>query len=296
MVDNIDVNEIPSEVNLAVFQFIELLTLISILSIVFIVFLLLFLKNKEKNKELEEKNKEERLIFETITDVQESERNRISHDLHDTVTQDVRTAILFIHKIQNSKDFEQLTQEQKDSLEKIHQIEEQNLKNIRNIIRNLTPPEIENANIVQLVSEFCMNASQSGGIPCKIYAERSELYNKLTEEQKLHVFRIIQESVNNAVKHSGASEISVIVREEFMDNKKRLVFLVSDDGSGFSRETGEQLMEKPESIESDRPFFSEGTHLGLRGMKSRAILLGAELTIKGDAESGTQVKLTLPVE
>ena len=91
-------NEIATESGLAVFQFIELLTIISVLSIVFIIFLLLFIKNNEKNKRLEEQNKEERLMFETITQVQESERNRISHDLHDTVTQDIRTALLFVHK------------------------------------------------------------------------------------------------------------------------------------------------------------------------------------------------------
>ena len=287
-------NEIATESGLAVFQFIELLTIISVLSIVFIIFLLLFIKNNEKNKRLEEQNKEERLMFETITQVQESERNRISHDLHDTVTQDIRTALLFVHKIQNSKDFTQLTEEQKSLLDKVHQIEEQNLKNIRSIIRNLTPPEIESANIVQLISEFCVNVSESGGIPCKNYAEKSELYNKLTEEQKLHVFRIVQESVNNAVKHSGASEISVIVREESGDEKNRLVFLISDDGSGIGAETdvvtGVQLAGASEAL------VASGTHLGLRGMKSRAMLLGAELQIKSDAESGTQVKLTLPVK
>lgn len=287
-------DEISTEAGLAVFQFIELLTIISVLSIVFIIFLLLFIKNNEKSKRLEEQNKEERLMFETITNVQESERNRISHDLHDTVTQDIRTALLFVNKIQNSKDFAQLTEEQKSLLDKVHQIEEQNLKNIRSIIRNLTPPEIESANIVQLISEFCVNVSESCGIPCKNYAEKSELYNKLTEEQKLHVFRIVQESVNNAVKHSGASEISVIVREESGDEKNRLVFLISDDGSGFGAETdvvtGVQLAGASEVL------VSSGTHLGLRGMKSRATLLGAELQIKSDAESGTQVKLTLPVK
>ncbi len=284
-------NEIATESGLAVFQFIELLTIISVLSIVFIIFLLLFIKNNEKNKRLEEQNKEERLMFETITQVQESERNRISHDLHDTVTQDIRTALLFVHKIQNSQDFTQLTEEQKALLDKVHQIEEQNLKNIRSIIRNLTPPEIESANIVQLISEFCVNVSEAGNIPCKNYAEKSELYDKLTEEQKLHVFRIVQESVNNAVKHSGASEISVIVREKCDGEKNRLVFLISDDGSGIGAKTDDAT-----GTRSEQALVASGTHLGLRGMKSRAMLLGAELQIKSDAESGTQVKLTLPVK
>ena len=309
---------VANEASLAVFQFIELLSIISFLSIAFIILLLLFINSTEKKKRLEEQSKEERLLFETITQVQESERNRISHDLHDTVTQDIRTALLFVHKIQNSKDFALLTEEQKALLDKVHQIEDQNLKNIRSIIRNLTPPEIESATIVQLISEFCTNVSDSAGIPCKFYAEKSDLYQKLTEEEKLHIFRIVQESVNNAVKHSGASEISVIVREDSENavneseksksTKKSLVFLISDDGSGFAENSVGNLMGDGHKAQEDSAAHSEqnlerggseqllsasGTHLGLRGMKSRATLLGAELHIKSDAESGTQIKLVI---
>lgn len=302
MVDNISVELFSNEADLAVFQFIELLSIISFLSIAFIFFLLAFLKNTEKNKRLENQNKEERLMVETITRVQESERNRISHDLHDTVTQDIRTALLFVHKMQNSPDFEHLTEEQKNLLTKVQQIEEQNLKNIRSIIRNLTPPEIESANFLQLISDFCTNTSEASGILCKFYAEKSELYQKFTAEQKLHIFRIVQESVNNAVKHSGASEISVIVREmpagdggaggtggtndKGDKNVKRCVlFMISDDGHGIEGGAEKQGWEASDL----------GTHLGLSGMKSRATLLGAELQIKSDEESGTQVKLVVGV-
>lgn len=84
----------PAETNLAVFQFIELLEIISILCLVFILFLLSYIKSREKNRNLEEQNRKERLVTETITQVQENERSRISRDLHDTVTQDIRTALL----------------------------------------------------------------------------------------------------------------------------------------------------------------------------------------------------------
>lgn len=86
---------------------------------------------------MEEENKKERLVTETITNVQENERSRISLDLHDTVTQDIRTVLLYTHKLKDSANF---SDEEKALLEKIQKIEEENLKNIRNIIRNLTPP------------------------------------------------------------------------------------------------------------------------------------------------------------
>lgn len=275
----------PAETNLAVFQFIELLSIISILCLVFILFLLSYIKSREKNRNLEEQNKKERLVTETITQVQENERSRISRDLHDTVTQDIRTALLYAHKLGESKN---LSEDEKSLLQKIQKIEEENLKNIRNIIRNLTPSEIESASITQLLSELCENTAERSGIACKFYAEETELLSKITTEQKLHIFRIIQESINNAIKHAKASEISIIVRKENDGagaKSQGFLFMISDDGSGFS-----PIQEESKDI------ISQSTRLGIKGMNSRAVLLGAKLEIKSDEETGTQVKLFLPVK
>ena len=281
-----------AETNIAVFQFVELLSIISFLCIAFVLFLLSYIRGREKNRTLEEQNKKERLVTETITQVQENERSRISRDLHDTVTQDIRTALIYMHQLMDSSE---LSDDQKALLDKIQNIEEQNLKNIRNIIRNLTPSQIESASITQLLTELCENINQVDGLECKLYAQDSPLFNKITTEQKLHIFRIIQESITNAVKHSGASEISVIAREEknINENTDGLLFMISDDGVGFSEPrttpgTGQT------SVTAD-DVISQSTHLGIKGMKSRATLLGARLDIKSDKETGTQVKLFLKV-
>ncbi|MCR5081702.1 MAG: sensor histidine kinase [Treponema sp.] len=281
----------PSEINIAVFQFVELLSIISVLCISFIIFLLSYIKNRDKNRSLEEQNKKERLVTETITQVQENERSRISRDLHDTVTQDIRTALIYTHKLRDSQG---LCEGQKNLLQKIQKIEEENLKNIRNIIRNLTPSEIETASITQLLSELCENTNESGLVECKFYAAPSALLTKISEistEQKLNIFRIIQESITNAVKHSGATEISVIAREETDtdNNCTGLLFMISDDGSGFNSDTTTGSAEQKDVI-------SQSTHLGIKGMKSRATLLGAQLDIKSNEETGTQIKLFLPVK
>ena len=274
----------PAETNIAVFQFVELLSIISFLCIAFVLFLLSYIRGREKNRTLEEQNKKERLVTETITQVQENERSRISRDLHDTVTQDIRTALIYMHQLMDSSE---LSNEQKALLDKIQNIEEQNLKNIRNIIRNLTPSQIESASITQLLTELCENINQVDGLECKLYAQDTPLFNKITTEQKLHIFRIIQESITNAVKHSGASEISVIAREEkdIKENTAGLLFMISDDGVGIS---------ETETAPAE-DVISQSTHLGIKGMKSRATLLGARLDIKSDKETGTQVKLFLKV-
>ncbi len=282
-----------AETNIAVFQFVELLSIISFLCIAFVLFLLSYIRGREKNRTLEEQNKKERLVTDTITQVQENERSRISRDLHDTVTQDIRTALIYMHQLMDSSE---LSDEQKALLDKIQNIEEQNLKNIRNIIRNLTPSQIESASITQLLSELCENLNQSGELQCKFYAQDTPLFNKITTEQKLHIFRIIQESITNAVKHSGASEISVIAREEkdLNENTTGLLFMISDDGVGFSGNDSGADSTGPSPAPAE-DVISQSTHLGIKGMKSRATLLGARLDIKSGRETGTQVKLFLKV-
>ena len=281
-----------AEAKIAIIQFIELLTIISILCVSFVIILLLYIKKNEKNRQLEKKNKEELEKSNAIIQAQEEERKRISRDLHDTVTQDIRTALLFWHKISSLPESANFSQQQKTLLNKIQSIEESNLKNIRAIIRNLTPPEIETSDFVRLISDFCSSCSDYEKTPCNFHAEKSPLFNELTATQKLHIFRIIQESVSNGQKHSGAQEICVVLREENDErtecaakkqkNGKKLVFLVSDDGHGFC----------PEKIENTE---NAGTHLGLSGIKSRAALLNAELKIKSNEETGTQIKLVVKI-
>ena len=266
-------SDIKSDRNFMIL-FVELLCLISFLSISVVLGAATYIKNKQKIELLDQKSKAEELVTKTITQVQESERSRISHDLHDTVLQDMRPALLFVHKLEESK---ALPAEQKDILQKLNNLEKENMKNIRNIIRNLTPPEIETADFPLLLNEYALNTEENSGIPCKFYAEESSLYKNLSPIQKLHIFRIVQESLTNAIKHSGASELSLIVREE----NGSLIFLISDDGKGFSDKDNKA---KP---------ADDSTHLGLKGMKSRAEILKAELVINSKSESGTQVRLTV---
>ena len=275
------------QASVAVFQFIELLTIISILCIAVVILLMFYLKNKEKTSELEKQNEKNQLVMNTITQVQENERNRISRDLHDTVTQDIRTALIYIRKISTLEESKNFSQELRNLLQYIQKIEDKNLHNIRMIIRNLTPPEIENADFILLVSDFCASVSEQGEIPCKFHAEKSRLFSRLSTEQKLHIFRIIQESVNNSKKHSGAQEICVIVREETPNETPekaggKIVFLISDDGHGFCQQKNTQTE-------------NTGTHLGLKGIKSRAAMMNADLEIKSNGETGTQIKLTVNI-
>ena len=268
-----------------VLPFVQLLTILSISILISAFILAIYLRNKRKINLLTEKYKQEQLGTKTITQVQENERTRISRDLHDTITQDIRAELLLVHKLQRST---ALSDYDSSLLQRIRKIGEGNLLNIRSIIRNLTPPEIENADFISLLTEFASNTQEKSGMEIKFYAENSPLFKKLKSLEKLHIFRIIQEAVNNAIKHSGASEIGIFARENFDEENKSmgLVFLISDDGKGMDTNQNKE--------KSSENLLENSTHLGIMGMKSRAGILGAELTIKSSGETGTQIKLTLP--
>ena len=84
--------------------------------------------------------------------------------------------------------------------------------------------------------------------------------------------------------------------ESSADEKKQIgiLFMVSDDGIGMSEKTKADVEENDAPPPSD--ILSDNTHLGIKGMKSRAALLGARLEIKSDKETGTQIKLFLPLK
>lgn len=90
-----------------------------------------------------------------IIQVQEEERKRLSRELHDTVTQDIRTSLLYVRNLKEKQG--ETHTEEKELIEKIENLETHNLVNIRNIIQNLTPPEIETSSLQNLLVEYCNN-------------------------------------------------------------------------------------------------------------------------------------------
>ena len=118
-------------------------------------------------------------------------------------------------------------------------------------------------------------------IQCSFYTNSNILLKKLNIEQKTHIYRIIQEAMTNAAKHANPSEIKVAVREDV--EKKNINLFITDDGCGFINQTVKEI-----NIE-------KSTKLGLKGMESRAILLNGTLQIQSDEETGTHIKLVVPV-
>lgn len=255
--------------------FAEVLILLTFICLCVIIVSILYFRKIKESSILREENERSALITNTIISVQENERDRISHDLHDSVTQDIRTVLLY------TRELEQYVPQEEDAqncLSKIKLLEERNLKNIRSIIRNLVLPELDAVDFTKIINEYCDECTKSSHIPCSFFASGDVLLNKLATNQKLNIFRIIQESVHNAIKHASPTEISVVIRENLED--KKIIVFITDDGCGIDV-----------SKQSD-----DGVHIGLKGMKSRSEVLNAKFEIITDKESGTEIRLEVPVE
>lgn len=263
----------------------KILTIVLLISVAFCVAIiwvsLRYAKTTKEKNILKHKVLENEFITKTIVQVQEKERERISRDLHDTVLQDIRAEQLFLNKLKQIITSKEKDEELENVLEKIDFLGKSSLKNTSMIVKNLVPPEVEMEDFMLSLNDLVHNFQNTREIQCSFYTNSNDLLKKLDIEQKTHIYRIVQEAMTNAAKHANPSEIKVAVREDL--EKKIINFFITDDGCGFNNQTVKEI-----NIE-------KSTKLGLKGMESRAILLKGTLQIQSDEETGTHVKLSVPV-
>lgn len=263
----------------------KILTIVLLISVAFCVAIiwvsLSHVKTTKEKNILKDKVLENEFITKTIVQVQEKERERISRDLHDTVLQDIRAEQLFLDKLKKIISSKEKDEELKNVLEKIDFLGKSSLKNTSMIVKNLVPPEVEMEDFMLSLNDLVRNFQNTREIQCSFYTNSNVLLKKLDIEQKTHIYRIVQEAMTNAAKHANPTEIKVVVREDLENNL--INFFITDDGCGFNNKTVKEI------------GIEKSTKLGLKGMESRAILLNGTLKIQSDEETGTHIKLVVPV-
>jgi signal transduction histidine kinase len=205
-----------------------------------------------------------RLEAELLTAV-ETERQRIGRDLHDDLCQRLgATAMLtsVLAKRINRKD-RKLGAE----LAQIPKLINDTIETCRQLARGLHPVTLHVKGLPAAFDELAERMPR--GIKSR-WPKGKRL--NLKPETALHLYRIAEEAAGNAVKHAQATEISVELRAI----SKRIVLVISDNGKGF-----------------DEEIITDG--MGLRNMKYRASVIGAELTVGRRDGGGTQVRCRLPL-
>lgn len=250
---------------------------ISILSLFVIVLAISFARSQSFLKHSQ-------LVILSAMEGQEKERKRFSHELHDTVAQDLKVIEMQTKQILQFEEVKQ-NENAKNLINEILQLQKNSILQVRNICYNLTPPDLKNGDIRSAIEHFANTFAEQTGIECNylVTDEATEIIRSWQQTHSLHIFRIVQEALNNASKHAKPSECSVTLRYDSISNK--LILLICDDGQGFDYKKERSAI----SLKN-----SQKEHFGVTNMEERAKSLNASFDIKSDSEIGTEIKVTIP--
>lgn len=166
--------------------------------------------------------KERQKQFSSFIDGQENERKRLSRELHDGLGQSLIAIKMRLESID-------LEDHKKQSVIDITKgLVDSAIDDVRRMSNNLMPSVLVEFGIIQAISNLVKQASSSTSI--HITFDHGGVPKDLDQKVQLYVFRIVQEAINNAVKHSEASQIEVML----LRDGKSLVIIIEDDGLGFS--------------------------------------------------------------
>lgn len=217
----------------------------------------------------------EMLLGIKILEAQEYERQRIARDIHDGPAQYVSSAVIrldFAKKI-IQKDLEEGIKE----LEELKRILQISVKEIRGIIHDLRPMSLDDLGLVHTIQEHVKSLIEEKNI--SISLKLKPIKDEIEPIIQVAVYRILQELLNNIIKHSKAKNVDV--RLDF--GLKYLMLIVCDDGVGFDVE------------ETLKMVKYKGSNYGLLGIMERVNQLQGDFNVESKKGVGTTFKIKLPV-
>jgi two-component system, NarL family, sensor histidine kinase UhpB len=197
---------------------------------------------------------------------QEEERARVARDLHDEVNQSLTGLLLRLEAAR-----EGAPPELEDELAETKALANQAMTELLSLARQLRPTALDDLGLAAAIGGQVEQLSR-GEIDARLEVEGD--FSDLGDDAQLVVYRVAQEALSNAARHSEASRVEVRLRR--IDDAG-VALEVSDDGDGFA-------------------FDQSQRGLGIGGMRERALLVGGELTIESRPDHGTTVRLDVPGE
>jgi two-component system, NarL family, sensor histidine kinase UhpB len=193
---------------------------------------------------------------------QEGERQRIARELHDEIGQSLTAVLLALKRAADRAP--------DDLREELHAVQETvrgSLDEVRQVARRLRPGVLEDLGLHSALSALVAEFTESTGVP--VVRSSNGGLPELDSDIELVLYRITQESLTNVARHAGARRVQLCL----VTTPESVALSIIDDGRGG--------------------VVREGA--GIRGMRERALLIGADLTVSSTEGRGTEVRLTVPV-
>jgi two-component system sensor histidine kinase UhpB len=194
---------------------------------------------------------------------QEKERARVARDLHDEVNQSLTGLLLRLEAVRAAA-----PPELEPELAATRSLAGQAMRELLALARQLRPTALDDLGLAAAIAGQVEQVERPG-LEATLNAEGG--FSDLDDDVQLVLYRVAQEALTNAARHSGAKRIAVNLRR--LDRGVELEIV--DDGRGFAFDQSER-------------------GLGIGGMRERALLVGAELTIESRPDHGTTVRLAVP--
>jgi len=225
-------------------------------------------ENKDLTRELWFKNVELKALFQSFVEIQERERAAIARDLHDNTGQNLTNALvnleLALGEAGTPYDMRKHIESASSSISQV-------VKQLHDLSASLHPPLLDDLGFTEALRNLLRRMNADHAIEFSLQASGGE--GELPGEVKINLYRIVQEAVNNVVKHSGASRAMV----RFSRGKKGIDLTISDDGHG------------PEEPSNDGKV-----RLGMVNMRERAEQIGGTLEYPR-CERGVTIAVHIPL-
>jgi two-component system, NarL family, sensor histidine kinase DegS len=205
-------------------------------------------------------------------DVQEEERQRLAREIHDGPTQVLVNAIFVLSSI--SRQLDRNPEKARNELLQLEADLRDGLAEVRRFIFDLRPAQFGELGLAATLQQYVESYRQRSGASVT-FLQEGEI-PRLSSAKEAAIFRIFQEALQNARKHSGASAIRVVLAVEDC----HLLVSVEDDGRGF---------------DPDEVVGVAGRHFGLQSMRERAGNLRGNLEVRSRPGEGTSIVLHIPV-
>jgi PAS domain S-box-containing protein len=204
-----------------------------------------------------------------LIDAQEQERARIARELHDDLGQ--RMALLQIGLEQFELDMPGLSSRARQQLHDLAKASAEVSSGIHDLSHQLHPSRLDILGLVTSLRGFCREFSQRHKLA--VLFVHHDIQEEIPKDVSLCLFRIVEEALQNVVKHSGAEDATV----ELSGHSDRIDLRISDSGTGFS----------PESARVQ-------AGIGLISMRERLRLVGGILSIESEPSYGTRIRVRIP--
>ena len=241
----------------------SLFVLLLVISVLFLFRIYL----KRKNKLLLEKERMniefEQTLLKSKLEIQEDTFNEISREIHDNIGQVLSLVRINLNTLKAPGET--------DKIDRMDELMGKAITDLRNLSHSLNADHIRNHGWVAPMTKLLNDLQKTGKY--KVFIEQDDELPALGNDKPTILFRMLQEAINNIIRHAAANTIYLAAKKE----NHKLVIKITDNGKGFD------VNKNPGGV-------------GLQNLRNRSKMIGADLSIKSDTGKGTTVTISIKTE